>query len=68
MVDRPLALLVCGGRDYDDHTRVWSVLSGLHSTFGPKIEVLVHGDATGADNIAHEWVYDLPGEIGRAHV
>ena len=46
-------VLVCGGRDYDDRERVFSILDVAHMA-NPIIE-LIHGDAPGADKLADEW-------------
>jgi hypothetical protein len=42
-------LLVCGGRDYHDATKVWSTLDLL----GPSW--VIHGAARGADSLAGDW-------------
>lgn len=46
--------LVCGGRDYSDHARLWQVLSHYHSESGG-FSVLIMGVARGADTLAGEW-------------
>lgn len=46
-------MLVCGGRDWDDELATELVLNFLHSKF--EIVCVVHGDATGADNLAKQW-------------
>jgi len=46
-------ILVCGGRDYDDRKTVWQVLDLWNNTQG--INVLIHGGATGADQLAVLW-------------
>lgn len=45
------SIIVCGGRYYADHAKVAEVL-GLH--VGPGC-VIVHGGATGADQLAGQW-------------
>lgn len=40
-------VLVCGGRDFDDHDRIHAVLSWII-----RPATLVHGDARGADRLA----------------
>lgn len=47
-------VLVCGGRDYEDKTAVYTVLNQFVIDFGP-IEVLIEGEATGADRLARLW-------------
>lgn len=44
-------LLVCGGRDYADRKRLFSVLDALQ----PYPTVVIHGAARGADSLAGEW-------------
>lgn len=46
-------VLVCGGRDYPDKSNVFQTLDCYHKT--SQIELLIHGDAPGADSIADEW-------------
>jgi hypothetical protein len=46
-------VLVCGGRDYNDRDRVFSILDVAHAA-NPIIE-LIHGAASGADKLADEW-------------
>lgn len=46
-------VLVCGGRDYEDYTRLNGVLSGMN------IDCIVHGGATGADQLARGWAADV---------
>ncbi len=46
-------LLVCGGRKYKDKARVYKNLDKISGIL--QIEVLIHGDAPGADTLADEW-------------
>lgn len=46
-------VLVCGGRDYNDRGRLFSVLDRAHGA--NLIECLVHGCARGADSMAETW-------------
>ena len=48
-----MRVLVCGGRDYQDMQRVYSVLDEIHA-YKP-ITVLIHGNARGADSFADDW-------------
>lgn len=48
-----MRLLVCGGRDYPDFNKVWSVLTEMHQA--KPITLLIHGGATGADAWAAAW-------------
>lgn len=46
-----MKVLVCGGRRYRDFTRAWAVLDALN----PKPTLIIHGDASGADQLADKW-------------
>lgn len=46
-------VLVCGGRDYDDEARLFSILDVAHAA--NPIKLLVHGGASGADDLAGRW-------------
>lgn len=48
-----MRVLVCGGRSYNDRTRVVNVLTKLHA--GAGIDMLIEGGANGADRLAREW-------------
>lgn len=48
-----MRVLVCGGRKYSDWKRVCAVLDELHKQHG--IEMVIHGDAAGADYHADQW-------------
>jgi hypothetical protein len=48
-----LRLLVCGGRNYDDHEAVDRELSALAETYGWL--TIINGGANGADKLAREW-------------
>ncbi len=48
-----MRVIVTGGRDYQDKDYVFKVLSAIHNR--TPITVLVHGGATGADNLADLW-------------
>lgn len=58
-----MKVLVCGGRDYDDYIRAWSVLYSICDEFGlwdedmllPEGITIVHGGARGADRLADQW-------------
>lgn len=47
-------LLVCGGRDYADWSKVDLVLTVCHF-YHPTLRQLVHGAAKGADGLASRW-------------
>lgn len=49
----PIRVLVCGGRDYNDCHRVWTVLGDLHAV--TPIAEIIHGGAPGADMWARTW-------------
>lgn len=46
-----MTVLVCGGRDYADSDRLYRVLDFNRA----KIGLIVHGAATGADELANQW-------------
>ena len=48
-----MRVLVCGGRDYEDATRVNNALNKLHQTHG--ITMVIQGAARGADALARLW-------------
>lgn len=48
-----MRILVCGGRDYSDVTRVCNALNKAHAK--SPITMLIHGAARGADNCAADW-------------
>jgi hypothetical protein len=49
----PRRVLVCGGRDYADVDTLCRVLDASHKAH--PIAVLIHGAASGADDLASEW-------------
>ena len=54
MTDRePLAVLVCGGRDFNDIEKLSRTLDELLTLYG--VRKLVHGCAAGADRLADQW-------------
>jgi hypothetical protein len=48
-----MKVLVCGGRKFNDEALVNRVLGNIHST--ENITLLIHGRATGADQLAGKW-------------
>lgn len=48
-----MIVLVCGGRDYRDKRKVWTVLHELHARC--PISHVIQGGATGADVFAKDW-------------
>lgn len=46
-------VLVCGGRDFSNTQLAYAVLDRLHKELG--IDVVIEGDARGADRIAGYW-------------
>jgi len=48
-----MRVLVCGGRDYDDDDRVFSVLNNYDADHN--FTALIEGGATGADSAAKRW-------------
>lgn len=49
-------VIVCGGRDYDDRTQLFTVLDAAH--MANPIVLLMHGAAKGADRLAEIWAKD----------
>ena len=50
-----MRVLVCGGRDYCDSSRVWGELDTLRRTARHDAMVVIQGGAHGADQIARDW-------------
>jgi predicted Rossmann-fold nucleotide-binding protein len=53
-------ILVCGGRNYQDRSRVFQVLDAKYRQYGSlqhadPFDTIIHGCAPGADRLAHEW-------------
>lgn len=48
-----MRLLVCGGRDFDNDERVWTVLNSYDADH--KFTALIEGGASGADSAARRW-------------
>ena len=48
-----MRLLVCGGRDFCDTKKLYKTLDTVNKEMG--IDVLIEGDARGADRIAGYW-------------
>lgn len=49
-------VLVFGGRDYNNESRVYRVLDAAVKRLG--LSYVIHGDATGADELAKLWAID----------
>ena len=62
---KPNIVLVCGGRDYADRFRLFSILDRYHTE--RRFAVLIHGCTRGADTLAEEWAIQrgIP-VVGRA--
>lgn len=56
MNEKPMRVIICGGRDFDDYRRLCFVMSAHH------VGTVVHGGARGADDLAHQWVQDSGAE------
>lgn len=50
-------LLVCGGRDYSDRDTMFNILEGFE--FEHIVEVVIEGEAPGADLLAREWAESM---------
>ena len=53
-----MRVLVCGGRNYNNYSRVKEVLEGLD----PKPTVIIEGGAFGADTMAYNWAVSSHGQ------
>lgn len=51
-----MRLLICGGRDYTDKNKMYKFLDILKKNM--QIDVIIEGDARGADRIAGFWARD----------
>lgn len=51
-----MRVLVCGGRDFGDKDRAYAFLDLLCEK--EPISTVIHGGASGADYIAHQWAED----------
>ncbi len=51
-----MKVLVTGGRDFYNKTHVWNVLNEIHEE--TPITLLIHGNARGADTLAHQWAME----------
>ncbi len=53
-----MRVLVCGGRDFNDHERVYAVLDFIareaEDALDP-VDTIIHGEASGADHLASCW-------------
>lgn len=48
-----MRIAVTGGRAYSDRARVEETLNRIHAV--TPLDVLIHGDASGADSLARDW-------------
>jgi predicted Rossmann-fold nucleotide-binding protein len=48
-----LRIIVCGGRNYRDKSKVFAALDRLHAACG--IDCVIQGGADGADDLALQW-------------
>lgn len=48
-----MRIAVTGGRNYHDRARVEETLNRIHAA--TPLDVLIHGDASGADSLARDW-------------
>ena len=48
-----MRIAVTGGRAYSDRARVEETLNRIHAA--TPLDVLIHGDASGADSLARDW-------------
>jgi hypothetical protein len=55
-------VLVTGSRTWDDRTAVWTALDQIAVEHPSARVIVVHGDASGADRLAVEWVDNVRAE------
>lgn len=55
--EKPMRVLVCGGRDFDDWELLSHSLIVLSAQFGRKL-MIIHGGARGADRLAANWAFN----------
>jgi hypothetical protein len=48
---------VCGSREYEDKSAVWTALDKIWETDGDDL-IIIQGGATGADYLAKQWAID----------
>ena len=48
-----MRIIVCGGRDFTLKNFLYSTLDKMHAA--NPITCVIHGDARGADSLAHQW-------------
>jgi predicted Rossmann-fold nucleotide-binding protein len=48
-----MKVIVCGGRQYNNETRLYSILGKLHRERG--VSLVIQGGAPGADTLAARW-------------
>ena len=52
-----MKVLVCGGRNYNEKAIVFSTLASIHDS--ENITEIIHGGASGADNLADVWAKSM---------
>lgn len=50
-----MRLLICGGRTFNDMGMMHIGILRVCEMIGERIELVIHGDATGADSLAQAW-------------
>lgn len=50
-----MRVLVCGGRDYTNSSKVWSEMDRVRRTAAHGALVVIQGGARGADEIVRDW-------------
>lgn len=62
-------IIVCGGRNYDDRSRVYRLLDGVlrSAESGNKHITIIHGAASGADALAAEWAVERNVDVVEYH-
>ncbi len=65
-----VTVLVCGGRNYNDKQKLYSVLDQMHDVGGEpyhmEITEIVNGAASGADKLSSDWARERKKHNGTA--
>ena len=51
-----MKVIVCGGRDFSDRAFVFGALDSIDAAC--RIDLVIHGAASGADSLAEEWAWN----------
>lgn len=60
-----MRVLVCGGRNFTDEKKMYEVLNT--GKVGGSIGTVIHGGASGADKLAHDWAFTYAHKVEIYH-